>query len=85
MERMAGQCYFDLNNILTAMSEVPTEPQQQQANGIVPHTGQDTSEGSQTKKRMLLEFANSQRDRFIKRSCYLTGAEMKKRKLGCSM
>ena len=66
LERTAGQCYFDLEHTLRAMSEVPTEPQQQQVNGIVPHTGQDTSEGSLKRKRMLMDFASGQRDRFIK-------------------
>ena len=66
MERVAGQCYYDLNTVLTEMAEIPVEPQGQQVNGIVPHTGQDISEGSLLKKRKLMDFANSQRDRFIK-------------------
>ncbi|KAK3704504.1 mediator complex subunit [Vermiconidia calcicola] len=66
MERVAQQCYFELNGCLTSMSQIPLEPQQQQANGILPHTGQDTSEASLKKKRLLMEFANTQRDRFIK-------------------
>ncbi|KAK3720644.1 mediator complex subunit [Vermiconidia calcicola] len=66
MERVAQQCYFELNGCLTSMSQIPLESQQQQTNGVVSHTGQDTSEASMKKKRLLMEFANTQRDRFIK-------------------
>ena len=66
MERVAQQCYFDLNQTLTAMSEIRVEPQHEQPNGVVPHTAQDTSEGSLRKKRLIMDFANNQREHFIK-------------------
>lgn len=66
MDRTASQCYYDLNKLLTEMSELPSEPQQQQPIGVIPHTGHDTSENSLKRKRMLMEWANNQRDRFIK-------------------
>jgi mediator of RNA polymerase II transcription subunit 14 len=67
MQRLASQCVFDLQEMLDKMkNEVPNEPQHQQPNGVMAHTGQDTSESSIIKKRMLLEFAGNQRERFIK-------------------
>ena len=50
------------------MSEINVEPQhqQRQVNGIVPHTSEDASESSLKKKRLLMDFANGQRDLFIK-------------------
>ena len=72
MQRLASQCAFDLQEALSKMNEVPTEPQHQQPNGVMPHTGQDTSDSSMIKKRMLLDFASIQRERFIK-TMILTG------------
>jgi mediator of RNA polymerase II transcription subunit 14 len=66
MDRVASQCYFDLNTTLTEMDAVPTEPQHHQANGIMAHTGQDASESSMKKKRLLMDWASTQRERFIK-------------------
>ena len=66
MDRVASQCYFDLNTTLTEMDVVATEHQHQQANGIIPHTSQDASEGSLEKKRLLMDWASTQRERFIK-------------------
>ncbi|KAK5172980.1 mediator complex subunit [Saxophila tyrrhenica] len=67
MNRVAQQCYFDLNKTLDDMSAIPTAPSQPQLpNGVGPHTGPDTSEPSVKKKRMIMDFANDQRDRFIK-------------------
>lgn len=66
MERLAQKCYWDLNVTLTQMSQISVQPQQNQPNGIVPHTGEDISSGSLQKKRLLMEFAKEQRDRFIK-------------------
>lgn len=66
IERVAQKCYKDLNSTLTKMSEIPVEPSVSQLNGIIPHAGEDTVEGSLKKKRLLLEFAKEQRDVFIK-------------------
>ena len=66
MQRLASQCVFNLQETLTDMNAVPTEPQHQQPNGVMPHTAQDNSESSVVKKRLLLEFASTQRERFIK-------------------
>lgn len=67
LERLAQQCYFELNETLTKMQEVQMPPQAApQANGVVPHSVQDTSEASLQKKRMLLDWAHDQRDRFTK-------------------
>lgn len=61
VERLASQCYFDLNTTLTEMDTVQTEPQHQQANGIMPHTT-DTSESSLKKKRHFMNWASTQRE-----------------------
>ncbi len=67
MSRVAQQCYYDLNKTLDEMSAVPVTAQPpQQPNGVVPHTGPDTSDASLKKKGMLMNYANDQRDRFIK-------------------
>ena len=66
MTRTAQMCYTNLNDTLTKMTEVTMEPRQQQLNGIIPHAGQDTLDGSLKKKRLLMEFAEAQRNRFIK-------------------
>lgn len=66
MERVAQQCYFDLNETLTSMSDIPAEPQHQMLNGVTQHAVQDTSDGSLKKKELLLEYAQNQRERFIK-------------------
>ena len=67
IDRVASQCYFDLDETLKAMDVEATDSQNQQANGIVPHAGQsDTSESSLKKKRYFMDWASTQRERFIK-------------------
>ena len=65
VERLAQQCYTDLNTALTKMSEAEASSQAPQTNGVITHSI-DNSEVSLTKKRTFMEFANNQRDRFIK-------------------
>ena len=65
LSRVSQQCFNDLNATLTAMNEVQDDAQRPQVNGA-QQSALDTSEASLRKKRMLMEFANSQRDRFIK-------------------
>lgn len=64
IDRLAQQTYTELNKTLTEMAEVPTDPPQ--ANGVVAQGQQDTSSGSQAKKRLLMDFAHEQRDRYTK-------------------
>ncbi|KAK5125173.1 hypothetical protein LTR85_000849 [Meristemomyces frigidus] len=66
MDRVAQQCYHDLNETLTKMAEAGPEQIAPQANGAPALPQQDTSESSLAKKRLLLNFANDQRDRFTK-------------------
>ncbi|EME77703.1 uncharacterized protein MYCFIDRAFT_216851 [Pseudocercospora fijiensis CIRAD86] len=65
IDRLAQQCFGDLNETLTKMAETSTAGPGAQPNGIVPHTT-DTNEASLSKKRLLMDFASNQRDRFIK-------------------
>lgn len=64
IDRLAQSCYKGLTSTLSQMSEIRI--QQQQPNGIVPHASEDASSGSLQKKRLLMDFAKEQRDRFIK-------------------
>lgn len=66
IERAAQQCYYDLNKTLQAMSQVPLDARGAQVNGAGTRADEDASAGSLEKKRLLLNFANDQRDRFIK-------------------
>ncbi|EMD00089.1 hypothetical protein BAUCODRAFT_62964 [Baudoinia panamericana UAMH 10762] len=67
MDRLAQQCYMDLNSTLTQMSELGAPGDgAPQVNGALPHDQTDTSELSLRKKRMFMEFAHDQRDRFTK-------------------
>lgn len=61
--RLSQSCFRDLNDILGKMADQPL--QHGQANGAAPRT-YDNDEGSLSKKRLFMEFANGQRDRFIK-------------------
>lgn len=64
LHRLAQQCYADLNDTLNKMSQMPP-PQVPAANGHIPHVN-DPSRESVDRKRALMDFANGQRDRFIK-------------------
>jgi mediator of RNA polymerase II transcription subunit 14 len=65
MVRVAEQCYSDLNQTLAQMAEVPGDLGQ--ANGTAINAGlEDKSSQSMKKKGLLLDFANTQRDRFTK-------------------
>lgn len=65
IDRLAQQCFSDLSDTVARMSEMQDPAQSNQPNGVLPHT-HDTSEASLSKKRTFMEFANGQRDRFIK-------------------
>lgn len=65
IERMAQACFEDLNTALTRMAETPVESRGGQPNGVSAQS-LDTSEASLSKKRTFMEFAQGQRDRFIK-------------------
>ena len=65
--RASQQCYYDLNRTLDEMSAVPIDPPTTQlSNGATPHAVEDTYEASLTKKRLIMDFSNNQRDRFTK-------------------
>lgn len=68
MDRMAQQCYFDLTDTLNKMSEIGGNTNVSgQANGASSHSMHfDNSTLSLEKKRLLLNFAHDQRDRFTK-------------------
>lgn len=65
IERLAQACFEDLNSTLTKMADTPGGTSNGQPNGVTPQSV-DPSEASLTKKRTFMEFANGQRDRFIK-------------------
>lgn len=65
LTRISHQCFVDLNEALSSMSSIQDNAQRPQINGALQPT-LDTSEASLQKKRILMEFANNQRDRFIK-------------------
>ncbi|KAK6396530.1 mediator complex subunit [Elasticomyces elasticus] len=67
MDRLAQQCYIDLNQTLNDMTaEDAAGDGLSKANGMSPQGTLDTSEVSLRKKRKLLDFAHDQRDRFTK-------------------
>ncbi|KAM0716970.1 hypothetical protein Q7P37_006822 [Cladosporium fusiforme] len=63
MIRTAERCFVDLNELLAHMAQQKVSQQGAQANGV---TEQDMDAVSLAKKRQLLEFAQTQRERFIK-------------------
>ncbi|KAK5685901.1 mediator complex subunit [Elasticomyces elasticus] len=67
MDRLAQQCYIDLNQTLNDMTaEDAAGDGAPRANGMSSQGTLDTSEVSLRKKRKLLDFAHDQRDRFTK-------------------
>ncbi|KAK8222029.1 mediator complex subunit [Zalaria obscura] len=68
LERMAQQCHFDLLETVDAMADMPVPQSASGTNGISGHGNAhpDPSEASLKKKRRLMEFAQTQKDRFIK-------------------
>lgn len=66
MDRLAQTCYADLNATITQMSERTVQQNAPQVNGVIHGVQQDNSEASLAKKRLLLTFADDQRDRFTK-------------------
>ncbi|CAK4034880.1 Mediator of RNA polymerase II transcription subunit 14 [Lecanosticta acicola] len=65
IERLSQQCFADLDTTLTAMAETPVTQQNGQPNGVTPST-HDSDSTSLDKKRKFMQFAQGQRDRFIK-------------------
>ncbi|TKA32174.1 hypothetical protein B0A50_01422 [Salinomyces thailandicus] len=66
VDRLAQQCYHDLNKTLQDMAEIGDSQDAPQANGVLASGPQDTSQASIEKKQMLMTFASDQRDRFTK-------------------
>lgn len=66
LERLAQMCYFDLNELVTKMGEEAISQDEPETNGVRPHMGEDTNPASLNRKRMLLDFAGTWRERFIK-------------------
>ncbi|KAK0290305.1 mediator complex subunit [Friedmanniomyces endolithicus] len=68
MDRLAQQCYIDLNKTLTEMTaqDDAAAVVAPKVNGLSAQGLIDTSEVSLRKKRMLMDFAHDQRDRFTK-------------------
>jgi mediator of RNA polymerase II transcription subunit 14 len=64
MIRTAEKCYVELGELLKDMAEKPVAPQSDAANLTTPE--QDSDAVSLAKKRQLMQYAQSQRDRFIK-------------------
>jgi mediator of RNA polymerase II transcription subunit 14 len=64
MARTAEKCYADLDNVLKDMAAQPVAQQSAGPNGATPEYDSDAV--SLAKKRQLMEFAQTQRDRFIK-------------------
>lgn len=65
IERLSQQCFADLSTMLTEMSETTFGQQGAQPNGV-PLSSNDQNQSSLQKKRSFMQFANGQRDRFIK-------------------
>lgn len=69
LERMAQQAYFDLSEAVDAMADMPVQ-QTSSANGIGSHgsihSPPDSSAASVEKKLRLMNYAQTQKDRFIK-------------------
>ena len=64
LQRMAQQTYFDLEQTIDAMADVQiSEPA---TNGLGPQPMTDTSSGSVDKKLRMMNFAQTQKDRYIK-------------------
>ncbi|KAK1063898.1 mediator complex subunit [Friedmanniomyces endolithicus] len=68
MDRLAQQCYIDLNKTLTEMTaqDDAAAVVASRVNGLSAQGLLDTSEVSLRKKRVLMDFAHDQRDRFTK-------------------
>lgn len=64
MIRTAEKCWVELSEVLQKMAESPVPAQEPAANGATPET--DTDAVSLRKKRQLMDFAQTQRDRFMK-------------------
>lgn len=68
LERIAQQCYNDLQETIDGMADMPVQQIQPAVNGTASHslTAPDTSPASVDKKLRLMNFAQTQKDRFIK-------------------
>lgn len=64
MMRTAEKCWTELDEVLKKMSEQPVSDQGPGANGVMSE--QDTDAVSLAKKRQLMQFASTQRERFMK-------------------
>lgn len=66
LERMAQQAYFDLNETIDAMADMRVQDQPPAVNGTSSQPTNDTSSTSVDKKLRLMNYAQNQKDRFIK-------------------
>lgn len=68
LERIAQQCFNELNETLSKMNDIPIQPQTNGVlqNGTSPHTSVENDKANVQKKMMLIEFAKNNRAKFIK-------------------
>lgn len=66
LDRLAQQCFTDMNRTVDAMNAQPPSQNTHRASGGASSPGEDTDETSLAKKRLLLDFAHEQRDRFTR-------------------
>ncbi|KAF2155391.1 MED14-domain-containing protein [Myriangium duriaei CBS 260.36] len=66
LERMAQQTYFELSELVEVLADMRIQQQPQMTNGVGGQTPPDKSAISVDKKLRLLNFAQSNKDRFIK-------------------
>jgi len=64
--RLAQQAYFELSETMESMADMTVTNQPQLANGTTTSINYDKSQISVAKKLKLLQFAQTQKDRFIK-------------------
>lgn len=66
LERLAQQAYFDLNETIDGMADTAVQPQVNGAGAQSGHAAPDSSSTSVDKKLRLMNYAQNQKDRFIK-------------------
>lgn len=66
LDRLAQQCFTDMNKAVDAMNaQIPNQPVQR-PNGGALFPGEDTDGTSVAKKKIFMDFAQEQRDRFTR-------------------
>ncbi|KAK4611886.1 Mediator of RNA polymerase II transcription subunit 14 [Fulvia fulva] len=74
IERTAQACYSDLLDTVNRLHETPLVVPAAQPNGAAPQVN-DTSQDSINKKRIIMDFAKGQRDRFMKSAVLVAWAK----------